>query len=117
MAETYKNKPRKNPNTKSGRYYSLSDLAFGDETTFDEAIEDAVAGNKVQVGVVRSLDSKTPDAIAKEIENILNQGAATFTAARKAKKTVAAKAKAKKTVAAKAKAKKTVAAKAKAKKR
>ena len=57
-----------NPNTKSGRSYTLADLASGD-VKLGDALKDTKL-NKRQ-GTVRSIDKKDPKKTAKEIESVL----------------------------------------------
>ena len=66
--KTVKGKTTRNPNTKSGRSYTLEDLAFG-RVKLGDAIKDTKF-NKRQ-GTVRSIDKKDPKKTAKEIEGVL----------------------------------------------
>mgnify|MGYP000043959133 FL=1 len=68
MADSKNSKKRKNPNTKSGKNYSLSDLVSG-KVTLDEAIADTKFDKRV--GTVKSVDKKTPKTTTKEVKSIL----------------------------------------------
>ena len=66
MAEEKKKK--KNPDTKSGRTYSLADFAAG-KFSLDDAIKDTKFNKRE--GVIRSVDKKDPKKTEAELESIL----------------------------------------------
>ena len=73
MAEEKKKKgqvktKKKNPDTKSGRTYSLADFAAG-KFSLDDAIEDTKFNKRE--GVIRSVDKKDPEKTAEELKSIL----------------------------------------------